>query len=122
MTVLFIFSFSISVSAQELAKRTVQSKNPVPSVVFRITSSNNNVKKNIFDSDLLPKISKLEHLSRMSVQNVDNTAINLVVEFHFGDVDSFYRWYSDPKIKALLEQIKKYGPNLRAELIYQKTK
>ena len=122
MTVLFIFSFSISVSAQELTKRAVQSKNPVPSVVFRIASSNNNVKKNIFDSDLLPKISKLEHLSRMSVQNIDNTGINLIFEFHFGDVDSFYRWYSDPKIKALLEQIKKYGPNFRAELIYQKTK
>ncbi len=119
--VLFIFTSLVPVKAQDISKKAMEKKISISRVVLEITASTNiGNKKNVLETDLPLKISQLKPLFYMKIDNKDGIN-NLILKFRFRNLNSFYKWYNDKKIKDLLEKIKTYAPNYKTELEFTKT-
>ena len=108
---LLVFAFSVGIGAQETPKKVAASETKMTGVVFKITTSSSEMGKDVFQTDLPLRISKLSHLVFMNVKNTMADMNYLGLEFHFKDIRSFYAWFNDPKTKEILQEIKKYAPN-----------
>ena len=117
----FIFLVSASVKAQNISKKTMEKKISISRVVLEITASTNiGNKKNVLETDLPLKISQLKPLCYMKIDNKDGIN-NLILKFRFRNLNSFYKWYNNKRIKDILEKIKTYAPNYKTELEFTKT-
>ncbi len=112
----FLLFFSFSLNAQNISKKFNANKTNISNVTVTINAKANiSNKKNIFDSDLILEISKLQPLFFLNVKNI-NGINNLTLKLRFKNTDSFHKWFKNSDVKEIIKKIKMYAPNITMEL------
>ncbi len=119
--ILFIFMFVITGISQNISKNTTEKNLKTSKVSVTIEAhSKVNDGESIFDSDLILKLSELKPLSFMEV-TFNYGISNLILRFHFTDMESFYNWYKSNEIKDILNKIQKELGEYKIKLQFSKS-
>ena len=118
IALLFVL-ISSSLIAQNTTEKNTDSKNFKKILVSISANSKIENQLNMFDSDLLLELSKLNHLNYLKAVNNSGTNL-LTLKLEFESFDSYYKWFNDKTTKNILNRINSEVDEYKIELEYIK--
>ena len=117
--IVFLFMLVSLLNAQNMGGKNQDNKVSFNNIIVTISSASKmDSKNNIFDSDLILELGRLNPLAYLKVVSHNNFN-ELRLKLGFLNLESFYKWYNDENIKGILDKLKSQADKYSIELEYK---